>query len=371
MKRLIAVILAAVVSFQITAPSMAQQGTKPTPVAAPGATPTLPAVRMVSVTILYSFSTIPKSVQYMELWLPVPIEDEIQKIQNRFSYAPYPSQVSLDPLTGNQFMYMEGGPRGGVPMQVRLSFDAQRLEQRLEPDVVMAARAGENTGQGAAATSMYRWLGSAPGAAIDDALKSKSASIVAGRRTPYEKARALYDFIIANIQDTENPEMPAETSNIDVAATLKNQRGTAVDMAATFVALCRAAGIPARNVVGFKLPQRVRQGVLSGQHGWAEFWVEGAGWIPVDPAEGKRSVSRRDYYFGSLDPNRLAISRDRDITMIPPQKAGPVSVFVGAYWEGNKEAMPAPPMQVEFTELNQVPAPQTIPLTPRNPKPQG
>ena len=370
MKRFTAAILAALVSTQALAPAVAQ-GTKPVPVAAPGATPTVPAVRMVSVTILFSFSSIPKSVQAMELWFPIPIEDENQKIQNRFSYAPYPSQVSSDPLTGNQFMYMEGGPRGGVPMQVRLSFDAQRLEQRLDASAVMAARAGENAGQGAAATSMLRWLSNAPGATIDDALRSKAASMVAGRRSPYEKARAIYDYIIANIQDMEHPEMPAESSHVDVAATLKSQRGTAVDMAATFVALCRAAGIPARNVVGFKLPQRVRQGVLSGQHGWAEFWVEGTGWIPVDPAEGKRNASRRDYYFGSLDANRLIISRDRDITMIPPQKGAPVSVFVGAYWEGNKEAMPAPAMQIEFTELDMVPSPQTIPLTPRTPKPQG
>lgn len=370
MHRFTAAILAAAVSIQASAPAMAQ-GTKPTPTAAPGAAPALPAVRMISVTILFSFGSIPKSIQAMELWFSVPIEDETQKITNRFSYAPYPSRFTIDPLTGNHFMYMEGGPRGGVPMQVRLSFDAQRLEQRLDPAAVMAARAGENTGQGAAATSMQRWLGSAPGATIDEALKSKAAGIVAGRRTPYERARAIYDHIIANIQDTEHPEMPAESSHVDVAATLRSQRGTAVDMAAAFVALCRAAGIPARNVVGFKLPKGVRQGTLSGHHGWAEFWVEGAGWIPVDPAEGKRQASRRDYYFGSLDANRLIISRDRDITLIPPQTGAPVTVFVGAYWEGNKEVMPPPEMSIEFTELDHVPAPQTIPLTPRTPKPQG
>ena len=362
MHRLAATVLVVAASVSASMPQQAK-GTPGTP-----SSSDIPGARMVSITILYNFGTIPKGVQTMDMWFSVPVEDDTQKIQNRFTYAPYPSKFSQDAQTGNHFMYMEGGPRGGVPMQVRMSFDAQRIESRLAPAAVAAAKTDQGTGQNA---MMQRWLGSARGATIDDALKSRAAGIVAGQRTAYDRARAIYDYIILNIGDVEHAELQAEATGGDVAAVLQSQRGTSIDMAAVFVALCRAADIPARNVTGVKIPQRVRQGTITGAHGWAEFWLEGAGWVPVDPAEGKRNPSRRDYYFGSLDPHRLAITRDRDIALIPRQAGGPLTFFSGAYWEGNKQAMPAPAMQIDFTELDTVPTPQTIPLTPRTPKPQG
>lgn len=344
---------------------------KSAPDAAPipsGAEP--PAARVVSISILYSFGSIPKNLQTMDLWFSMPLEDDTQKIQNKFSYSPYPSRFSQDPLTGNNYMYMEGGPRGGVPMQVRLSFDAQRIESRIAPSAVAAAKT--ETSAPPAPASMSRWLGAVAGAPLDEALTSRANGVVAGKRNTWEKTRAIYDHIIANIHDSEHPELPTEAaSGGNVAATLKSQRGTSVDMASAFVALCRAAGIPARTVIGFKLPQRMRQGMITGHHGWAEFWLEGSGWVPVDPAEGKRNAARRDYYFGSLDADRLAITRDRDLTLVPPQKGTPLNFFIGVYWEGNRQAMPEPPMQIEFTELDMVPAPNTIPLAPRTPRPQG
>jgi transglutaminase-like putative cysteine protease len=52
-----------------------------------------------------------------------------------------------------------------------------------------------------------------------------------------------------------------------------------------FTALCRAAGIPARPVWGlFRVPPGVERkygDIVS--HSWAEFYVSGCGWVPIDP----------------------------------------------------------------------------------------
>jgi transglutaminase-like putative cysteine protease len=53
------------------------------------------------------------------------------------------------------------------------------------------------------------------------------------------------------------------------------------------------------------------------RHYWAEFWIDGAGWIPADPALGAGAAPpsfnlRQDhgsYYFGNLDSQRVAFSR--------------------------------------------------------------
>jgi transglutaminase-like putative cysteine protease len=66
------------------------------------------------------------------------------------------------------------------------------------------------------------------------------------------------------------------------------QRGFCEHFSSSFVLLMRAAGVPARVVVGYQGGEwnnndqylMVRQ---SDAHAWAEIWVEGRGWLRVDP----------------------------------------------------------------------------------------
>jgi protein-glutamine gamma-glutamyltransferase len=67
-----------------------------------------------------------------------------------------------------------------------------------------------------------------------------------------------------------------------------HKRGFCEHFAATFVVLVRAADVPARVVTGYQGGERnpvdatwvIRQ---SDAHAWAEVWLEGRGWVRVDP----------------------------------------------------------------------------------------
>ena len=77
---------------------------------------------------------------------------------------------------------------------------------------------------------------------------------------------------------------------------------------ALFAALCRARRIPARVVKGYVL-----QPAAPNFHSWAEAWLEGRGWTPVDLAAwdlsaGGRDADWRDCYFGQLG-HRVATQR--------------------------------------------------------------
>jgi len=61
--------------------------------------------------------------------------------------------------------------------------------------------------------------------------------------------------------------------------------GNCRTLARGFISECKSMGIKAREVVGFARPQRgaMTAGSLQGcRHSWAEFYVDGLGWVPVD-----------------------------------------------------------------------------------------
>lgn len=86
-----------------------------------------------------------------------------------------------------------------------------------------------------------------------------------------------------------------------------------------FVQLCRQAGIPARRCAGFTFSAANGPGepVAVSAHNWAEFYVEGLGWIPVDPIFGDKEDKRRSYYFGNMDNARLCVSKGRTHYPLP------------------------------------------------------
>jgi hypothetical protein len=90
-----------------------------------------------------------------------------------------------------------------------------------------------------------------------------------------------------------------------------------------FAALCRSLGIPARAPGGYQMIEG-----KAGTHFWAEYYLEGYGWIPVDvtAAEGadwsyNATADDRhrykEYFFGSLDPYRYIIQKDVDVPLVP------------------------------------------------------
>lgn len=105
-----------------------------------------------------------------------------------------------------------------------------------------------------------------------------------------------------------------------------SEDGTCAAAHAPFVALARAAGIPARLRGGFEVPEAGPNGRLAGEageHCWAEYLSKTDGWTPVD-------VRRKA--FGALDPHRIGMSLGHG-TKFEGQTGAPVDSFVLPYAE--------------------------------------
>jgi transglutaminase-like putative cysteine protease len=72
---------------------------------------------------------------------------------------------------------------------------------------------------------------------------------------------------------------------------------------------------------------------ISGYHCWAEFYLKGYGWVPIDASEAWKDPARKDFFFGALDANRVQFSVGRDITLATPQAGPPLNYFIYPYVE--------------------------------------
>jgi transglutaminase-like putative cysteine protease len=138
-------------------------------------------------------------------------------------------------------------------------------------------------------------------------IKAQAAAIAGRDRNPYTAAGDIYNWIIKEIKIGGGPfRGGAEEA-------LRNKEADPYMTALLFCSLCRAAGIPAIPVAGV-LVDRNRS---AAKHYWAEFWIEGLGWLPADCALGAGAAppsfnlrnDRVSFYFGSLDNQRIVFSR--------------------------------------------------------------
>ncbi|MGE5558233.1 MAG: transglutaminase-like domain-containing protein [Bacillota bacterium] len=124
-------------------------------------------------------------------------------------------------------------------------------------------------------------------------------------KTPAERAKAIYDFVNLNLKYDTNPACAHQGA----LNAIRTGRGVCEEFAALFVALCRAAGIPARVVTGYWIKEKLKPGVWydirSKGHAWAEFYLPEAGWVPVEPSfvyicNGERKP--HPDYFAHISP---------------------------------------------------------------------
>ncbi|MDE2599902.1 MAG: transglutaminase domain-containing protein [Rhodocyclaceae bacterium] len=178
------------------------------------------------------------------------------------------------------------------------------------------------------AEDLRLWLKPTDLMPLDGIVKVTARQITEGARTDIEKVKRIYDWVIV----TTYREPKVRGCGVgDVKAMLENKSfgGKCGDINGLFVALCRAAGVPARDAYGIRLaPSAFGYAQLGGksasltgaQHCRAEVWLKGYGWVPMDPADvGKVMRMETGEWI-----------KDADHPLVAPVRKG---LFGG--WEGN------------------------------------
>ncbi len=149
----------------------------------------------------------------------------------------------------------------------------------------------------------------------DGIVKETSDRVVAGAATDRDKARAIYDWLVAN---TERVAATPGCGAGDVEAMLSSGRlgGKCADINGLFVGLARAAGLPARDLFGLRVaPSRFgfkslgagSTDVTKAQHCRADVYLEGLGWTPMDAADVRKvMLEEPPTHLGADDPKVVA-----------------------------------------------------------------
>jgi transglutaminase-like putative cysteine protease len=179
----------------------------------------------------------------------------------------------------------------------------------------------------------------------DGIVRETAMDVTKGQRDNIGKARAIYEWVVDNT--FRDPKVRGcGWGDIKAMLETRNFGGKCGDLNALFVGLARAAGVPARDVYGVRVAKSQNgyaslgantEVISKAQHCRAEFYAEGYGWIPVDPADVRKVVleeppgdlalthekvtKARDMLFGYWEMNWLAYNYAYDVRL--PGSKGP------------------------------------------------
>ncbi len=277
--------------------------------------------------------------QPARLWLPYPLSDQYQRIEDIHLQGNYShTAVYREPVSGALFLFAQW-PEQMAKKQLSFEFKVHAKERKVT-DLV-------NTGE-AIPVEVHPYLQTNGWVPSDGEVAKIAEQLKTGRSGVLEKARAVYDWVVENT--TRDPNIRGCGTGI-VERTLAKRSGKCADLSSVFVALARNIGVPAREVFGLRLGTQAEQDMTGGFHCWAEFYLPGTGWIPVDPSDVRKKMLAdnlsldevkplRDYYFGAVDAYRIVLEwGGRGISLPYSKESSPVNYLMYPYAEINGKAL--------------------------------
>ena len=276
---------------------------------------------------------IPAGAKQVDLWVPVPHDDPYQQIKNLRIDSPYPYKIATASHEDTMLHVSIDEPKEST-FTITLSFDAGRAEH-----IQARLFGGPALAQDEDPTELAQYLKPDRLVPLDDQIREWARDVVqkANAHTDLEMARAIYNHVVSTVKYDKTGK---GWGRGDIYYACQERRGNCTDFHAIFIGYARAVGIPARFAIGFPLPADRGEGKIAGYHCWAEFYAKGTGWVPIDASEAAKNPSKREYFFGAHDENRVEFSKGRDVVLTPSQKGDPLNYFVYPYAEIDGKPLP-------------------------------
>jgi hypothetical protein len=263
--------------------------------------------------------------QKVRVWVPAAHSDDFQEVKVVSARGDLSLKKNREGKYGNEMYYAEEGKASKTELHFEVVYDVVRHERvvlgrsipRLSDFTLDKKIAKRDTSPDALVP-------------VTGAPAELAAKVTADKKTPLEKARAIYDYVLENMTYDKSG---TGWGRGDVLHAAESKKGDCTDFNSLFIAMARSQGIPARFEIGFSVPADKTSGDIAEYHCWADFFEPQHGWVPVDLSEGWKQEVKRDYFFGAHDDNRVEFSMGRDLKLNPAQDGEALNYFVYPYVE--------------------------------------
>jgi len=263
------------------------------------------------------------------LWMSIPTSDTSQDLVIKNIY-PKPAEISEDIEQGNKI-----GIWSLIPEQDQLTLLVKMEISGESHPVLTNFNVDDIKPYNKDSKLFKRFTASGDWINTEGTVAERAHSIVGKETNPYLQAKAIFSWMNDNMTF-----VPANQAERSAKTTLMRRNGDCGQYSILFTAMCRSLEIPTRVVSGFW--------INGGRHRWAEFYIEGEGWIPVDVAaaqvlmpdhvvfseaeknsfleQRKIGTSDPEWFFGNSPASLIRITTGNNITV--PSKTGKTVRFV-------------------------------------------
>lgn len=219
------------------------------------------------------------------VWLPIP------SVQGEW-------QRSLESsFTGTGRMHVAADRQDGARMLVA-EFDASAAPRVVELTSRVQTRSravdwSQRAPTTADLTALHHWTRPTALIPTDGIVRSTALAAAGSAKGDRDRVQRIYDWVVTNTWREPKVRGCGE-GDIRTMLETGDLGGKCADLNALFVGLCRAVGIPARDVYGLRLAPSAfgyrelganSANLKGAQHCRAEVHLRGHGWVAMDPAD--------------------------------------------------------------------------------------
>ncbi len=303
---------------------------------------------------VYTVELEPSNGKKIELWIPLPQSNEVQRISDlSISADGLQYEIKDEAKHGNKYLYVFDVSGTTKAKIVSVSFNVDRDEigkvkfSNVNPSNYLNASSmvpvgsifgkivEDNKLDGDDMRGVYDYVltGMHYGKPTDDE-NSGNYKYVHGGINPKTGQEWLPNNITYGLKEKTRDEL-AKSQNKNKKYAYGNGNslyacdigvGNCTDYHSYFMSLSRTLETPARFHMGFPIPDG-EEGKVKGYHCWADYYVDGEGWYPVDISEADKDPSKIEYFFGTIDESRVEMMVGRDFDLEGYER-NPLNLFI-------------------------------------------
>ena len=223
----------------------------------------------------------PGKIKTLNVFIALPADRDNQTILKDFKYNIKPAKIETDQWGQKTalFSFTDLKPGDKTEVQVTTIFKSYNVRYFIYP---------ENVGSldDIPKDIKNKYLADNEKYQINNPIiKETVKKVVGNEKNPYWIMRKIHQYLIGHLHYLMDGAW-------DTAPTvLTNGHGSCSEYSFSFIALCKAAGLPTR-YVGSTWDRKELAYMDDVYHRWVEVYLPGYGWIPTDPTHGDRKSPR-------------------------------------------------------------------------------